>query len=236
MSKEIPILFSTDMVKAILDGNKTMTRRIVKPQPDDSGLHNHTAFPMSLDSDMKGWWGTTADTGESKEFPCRYGNVGDILWVRENMYQSALGVAMYSASGRDSKHEYVVYEGFNKEERIDWDFFTVNRANIPSIYMPKKAARIWLEVTGVRVDQLLNITEQDTIKEGIEGDLVTTSGSNPWRYKNYFKHGEGDPHLFSSPIQSFCSLWSKINGDESWKSNPWVWVIEFKVLSTTGKP
>lgn len=86
MQKEIPILFSTAMVQAILEGRKTVTRRIVKPQPDDDGLHDHSRFPMSLDDDINNWYGTVDETGESKEFNCPYGFAGDILYVREKFY------------------------------------------------------------------------------------------------------------------------------------------------------
>lgn len=80
--KEIGILFKQDMIRAILDGRKTMTRRIIKPQPDDSGLHNHTLLPMAVGSNLQGWWGTS-EAGETKRFNCRYGELGDHLYVKE---------------------------------------------------------------------------------------------------------------------------------------------------------
>src|SRR6185437_700495 len=85
-----PILFSTEMVRAILEGRKTQTRRIIKPQPDDEGLHDHTRFPMSLQSNQEGWWGETEATGEMREVKCPYGQIGDVLWVREGFVRGII--------------------------------------------------------------------------------------------------------------------------------------------------
>jgi hypothetical protein len=167
MKKEIPILFSSTMVQAIIAGRKTMTRRIVKPQPidntevDGNFFHgNHKGYVTTL---------FKADVAENK------------------------------------------FDGYK------WK---------PSIHMPKEAARIWLEVTEVRVERLHDITEEDAIAEGVEK-------LNNW-WKDYTS--DQDAYDMQTAMCSFDSLWKKINGEESWNENPWVWVVSFKVLSTTGKP
>ena len=203
-----PILFSTEMVQAILEGRKTQTRRIIKPQPKEGIIT--TAFDFK-----KGFYASKIKIEENpdrfeitKLFKPKY-QTGDILWVRESFAKPpiyAFGV------------KYIYKAGFN-ESICGWK---------PSIHMPKEAARIFLEVTNVRVERLKDISEEDAIAEGIDkkGDL----------YFNYFESkllGKGLPkEYFYKEISkvSFMSLWSKINGIDSWKANPWVWVYEFKVV------
>jgi hypothetical protein len=100
----------------------------------------------------------------------------------------------------------------------------------PSIHMPKDVCRIWLEVTNVRAERLHDITEEDARAEGIreftKDDKLCKYGLPDWNWQDMFRTAK----------QSFMQLWCMINGFESWNENPWVWVIEFKVLSTTGKP
>lgn len=229
--REIPILFSTAMVQALLEGRKTMTRRVIKPQPED-GLHNDTLMPRSIDSELKGWNGVVDATGESRGWRCPYGETGDVLWVRESW--NTLGEFT-------RKPEYDV---------MDIDDFVYKAGDIridkwkPSIHMPKTAARIWLEVVGVRVERLHEITPGDAADEGVNRwneDFVSEPGAVQADYENYLWRDDPsyeDFHFpsYPNPIESFKSLWKKINGVESWDSNPWVWVVEFKVLSTTGKP
>jgi hypothetical protein len=146
---EKTILFSTPMVQAILAGRKTMTRRVVKPQPDDYGLHNHTDFPMSIDSNLQGWWGTIDETGSDKQYhPYQ---LGDILWVREAWAVNEYDDYRYKA-------DVSLADPFYKWEGVRWR---------PSIFMPREAARIFLKVTNVRVERLQDITEEDVRAEGI---------------------------------------------------------------------
>lgn len=150
---------------------------------------------------------------------CPFGRPGDLLWVRETLYQNGeLGL------------EYVADKECIDESIIPDDHKPYRNyafCNIPSIHMPKWAARLWLQVTDVKVELLQDITEDDAISEGVEkmGEFV-------FPYKHY---ASGAASCIDAKT-SFRTLWQAINGDESWVLNPWVWVISFKVLSITGKP
>ena len=182
MNDAKPILFNTDMVRAILDGRKTMTRRVVNHK-HLRGLENLTAKKI--------------ERACKAPYKC-----GDVLYVRETWYKDA-GRYMYRADYSDTEKFYV--DG--KEIKMRW---------CPSLHMPKDAARIFLRVTGVRVEQLNDIDEADAIAEGIY---------DGWRY-----HGKGSCALTAR--QAFMWLWHFITLDapgwQSWSANPWVWVIEFE--------
>ncbi len=184
--KERPILFNGSMVRAILDGRKTQTRRIVK------NICDPILIDDILPADPKGFW-CFHGNDPSVCIDCPFGQVGDRLWVRETWAPvstfdpSPETGALYRADP--------VYDGANVEWR--WK---------PSIHMPRWASRITLEVTGVRVERLNEISESDAISEG-----VTLPNPELETYYSGFKR-----------------LWQSINGDHSWSLNPWVWVIEFK--------
>ena len=116
---------------------------------------------------------------------------------------------------------------------------------IPSIHMPKTAARIWLEITGVRVERAQDISEEDAVAEGVLSLPESFTEKHFPEYSDKLKEwGESNggqfpttrPPLGPSPAEKFKQLWCEIHGRESWDANPWVWCLEFKVLSTTGKP
>jgi hypothetical protein len=201
MRKEKPILFSTPMVQAILEGRKTMTRRIIKKVPAGKDIDD---VHINILADVK----------------CPYGNPGDLLWVRESFFDAADYKNAPIFSNTEGNYIY----------KADTDFIGCHKWK-PSIHMPKAAARIWLEVTHVTAQLLHDITEEDAIAEGIE----QIKGYTFQMYKNYRpEHGPNDGYQHAP--SSFMSLWKKINGADSWKANPFVWCVEFKVLSTTGKP
>lgn len=206
MQKTKPILFSTTMVKAILEGRKTQTRRVIKPQP---GKDTNVSFMPNPPLDWCGKWFPykwETEEGESISKRCPYGNIGDILWVRETW--------QYTDSSINIQPGYVY-----RATDPDWESMEVWKWK-PSIFMPKSAARIFLKITDVKVERLQNISEEDAIKEGVK---IDSEGYECWDYLKNFYGG-----FCFSPEQSFESLWQKINGTESWKSNPFVWVIEFK--------
>lgn len=143
--KERPIIFSTPMVQAILDGRKTQTRRIIKPQPDEDCY-----YLMELNSGI-----LTINYNQGDKNPkvkCPYGQPGDLLWVRESFAK---------ATDPDGDDLYY-YKADRRHADGKWK---------PSIHMPKAAARIWLRVKDVRVERVQDITEGDAIKEGIKPEF-----------------------------------------------------------------
>lgn len=191
-----PILFSTEMVQAILAGRKTQTRRIIKPQPEQSNVIldgiKQNVFMLKDCATPNGWL-----QHKLHDF-----KIGDILWVRETFV---------SIIHLDGSIQYYYKAGKNWAFKIFWK---------PSIHMPKEAARIFLEVSNVRVERLQDISEDDAIAEGIERVSIAPFVH---RFKNYLCNNK-----FIGPKESFKTLWMKINGIDSWKANPWVWVYEFK--------
>jgi hypothetical protein len=207
--KFIPILFSTAMVQAILDGRKTQTRRLIKQAVAWDPVWRPTAIQEQHPDGIPRFVMRAGHQYSLPWFKCPYGQPGDILWVRET-WAPALGKYAYKAD----YSEAVLSEERNKGL---WK---------PSIHMPKDACRTWLRVKSVRVDPLKGISEADAIAEGIE---VHQRGGITW-YNDYLIPGSPCDKAY----QSFRTLWCSINGFESWSSNPWVWVVEFEKLD--GKP
>ena len=206
--KEKPIIFSTPMVQAILQGRKTMTRRVVKPQPTsiiDARKSPNVAFALSAEFEVNG----------SRTIICPYGQIGDRLWVRETwQHTDCLNI-----NPEDESYGYIY-----KADNQPWEDLDYWRWK-PSIHMPRSASRILLEITNVGVERVQDITEDDAIKEGIK--KIHMAEKTVPVYANYLLEGKLGT---TNPIHSFDTLWRKINGNESWNTNPWVWVIEFKVL------
>lgn len=192
--KERPILFNGDMVRAILDGRKTQTRRVVKPQP---GSDNRIPWP--------GRKNIVANIRDERVLGfCPYGQPGDRLWVRETWAMSGYQRVEYRAAPADGS-----------------DFRCVDRWR-PSIHMPRWACRITLEITGVRVERLQEISEKDAKAEGLHYH------SDMYGYRLYGKYSGIGPTDDVGALDAFRSLWESINGPSSWDATPWVWVIEFK--------
>ncbi|QHW96109.1 hypothetical protein GZS05_06545 [Klebsiella variicola] len=191
--KERGMIFNAEMVRAILDGRKTQTRRTVKPQPDEDGLAKETNGP----------W---VDTSE-RNYRCPFGDVGDRIWVRETWAEagaSAPDLKLYRANYPE--HVPSHYENVPPANEIRWT---------PSIHMPRWASRILLEITDVRVERLNSISEEDAGKEGYPADPAPFGGyMDKWLW--------------------FRQLWDGIYPEQSFKHNPWVWVIEFKVVNCGG--
>lgn len=206
-----PILFnkqiSTEMVRAILDGRKTCTRRVIKPQPDEK----HT-YPLGFVTDctenkLVGSFGFAANEyGGSIQYvkpPYRYAP-GDILYVRETW--CALPV---NEAGHMRGHTIYYYKADGELRPKGW-----RGTWHPSIHMPKEASRIWLKVTDVRVERLRDITPEQIGREGVEVEYPHVLNGEEKRY-------------------AFSTLWNstikKSDLDSyGWDANPWVWVIEFE--------
>lgn len=203
--KERPILFSGPMVRAILEGRKTQTRRAIKAD----------IFEAEVE------WNPTGRTQVS--INCTYGKPGERLWVRETWREAdslLLGgseidppcIFAYKADNSIRGFDGQIYDTFGLNfERLKWR---------PSIFMPRAASRILLEITDVRVERLQDISESDARAEGVE----------QWPDGN-FKAYTKTPGKFTYAKDAFRTLWQSINGPESWVENPWVWVIEFKRIA-----
>ncbi|HDX9124217.1 TPA: hypothetical protein RQO71_001361 [Klebsiella michiganensis] len=215
--KERGMIFNAEMVRAILDGRKTQTRRIMKPQPEPCPRGGHW-WPSNVFKTMlhvedemqngKGVWGGIV--GDA----CPFGDVGDRIWVRETWAEagaSAPDLKLYRANYPE--HVPSIYENVPPAEEIRWT---------PSIHMPRTASRIQLEITDVRVERLNAISEEDAEAEGIDMEALYDSQDC---YDCIADHNmTGRPTVTGA----FKYLWESIYGEEGWKSNPWVWVIEFK--------
>lgn len=220
---ERPAIFSTAMVVSLLKGTKTKTRRLQGLE-----LINGSETPMKpyngdCHIDKKGRLNQKFFNGYySKHGVCPYGKAGDLLYVRETFkpvshYARDYEFVQYKADGltNDNNSAEFLHELL---DGADWR---------PCIHMPKKVARIWLQITDISYELLTSISEDDAIAEGILANVM-----NPMMYCNYEKVG----YRWLSAIESFKSLWQSINKDKyPWSSNPWVWVVTFKVVSTTGR-
>ena len=208
--RERPILFSGPMVRAILEGRKTMTRRAVKLQTAPTEYPQGGGAKFVQISGKQYWWNSQKDHPAHVTKACPYGQPGDRLWVREAFSQHPQFADLaYRADGEEFEDSH----GFLWEPK--WK---------PSIHMPRSASRILLEITAVRVERLHDISEADAQAEGVERVVV---GSGWRRYCDPDSEEVGVPPC-GDARRSFRSLWKYINGAESWNSNPWVWVVEFK--------
>ena len=229
-TKERPILFSAPMVRAILEGRKTQTRRIIKPQPPAHAIEVFDWRAPHIAESAKADEGCYYNDMDGLHFLCEcpHGKPGDRIWVRESFstdIRDPLNCVIYKATPEYGKYRdtgEVVRSTFpdgtfptrEESERAMLPKFWKGK---PSIHMPRWASRITLEITGVRIERLNDISHEDAICEGIEP-------VNPKGWKDY----RGTAQKYMSPVSSFQSLWFSINGLESWQSNPWVWVIEFR--------
>ena len=207
-ARERPILFSSEMVRAILDGRKSMTRRVVRPQPDSVA-----AFQDGLPTEA--YYGGWPKGGYAKKLTCPYGQPGDRLWVRESFWA-------VEVEDQGIGNQFLVYDeefvGSNpkpKELRPTLHLLAqpLRWGHHPSIHMPRWASRITLEITAVRVERLKDITVTDAQAEGVTPLGVKGDGRR-WR-------------------AAFRELWDSINAKRKalgWEANPWVWVISFRRL------
>ena len=213
--KERPILFSGAMVRALLAGTKTQTRRIVKSQPPAD--KQRVAW---YEPGVMGWAPPDVPSQHWHRVRCPYGQPGDRLWVREAHYLTDNGDEEYAVFAADSD---AAREHLKSLDRLPPDFPTDvkdrHRKLRPSIHMPRWASRITLEVTGVRVERLQDISEGDALAEGI---VRLRDGG--------YSLADSTHYHSTDPRQSYFSLWEAINGDGSVEANPWVWAVDFKRL------
>ncbi|MBW5802221.1 hypothetical protein [Halomonas elongata] len=220
--KERPIIFSDEMVRAILDGRKTQTRRAMKPQPVKNGAFwEWGGAGWSMDHGV-----VPVVPGHSMSARCPYGQPGDRLWVREAWQGPLVSEEDMAADPTWAKDLSVYQTPGHCAYRASGDsceFFDAHEDEVvarwrPSIHMPRWACRLLLEVTAVRVERLQDIGDSDAAMEGVEEqgyDWVN------YRYRD-------DSHVALSARASFSTLWDSINGLGAWNTNPWVWVVEFQ--------
>ena len=215
--KSRPILFSAPMIRALLAGTKTQTRRICKPQPISVGSAGKRR--VYQDSDFKRAWESIPGTGEcDQDRDCPYGRPGDRLWVKETFmrepHPSEVGLTrdMIPATwDMACAFAGIIHYRADPLSEIAAD----GRNWRPSIFMPRKASRLTLEVVSVRVERLQEISEADAIAEGVH-------------------MADDEPDMRWNPVQAYRHLWESINGAGSWDANPWVWVVEFKLVGNGG--
>lgn len=237
--KERPILFSGAMVRALLAGAKTQTRRVVKPQPPAD--KQRVAW---YEPGVMGWAPPEVPSQHWHKVRCPYGQPGDRLWVRESGAMHALLAPEDPAQPWLFRHDVPATAGLGhywvqrtrapgasySTECTREQFLRHSSAKVvPSIHMPRWASRITLEITSVRVERLQDISEADAVAEGIEQMPCAVPDTRLWR--NY-DPGNGWTPSLAIPQNSFRSLWESINGPDSWDENPWVWVVEFPPPTT----
>lgn len=221
--RELPILFSAPMVRAILEGRKTQTRRIVKPQHFRED-HGEDASGQCISA---GWYPDLR--------LCPFGKPGDRLWVREafrfpqsldHLSPSEIGekalAAGYPKPWCPTQFEA---DGLRRTPQEWRDFVTPPQANEAgrlraSMHMPRWASRITLEVTGVRVERVQDISGMNAVREGVSipAHIPQDGADLDWARREYRR------------------VWEQINGPDSWSDNPWVWVVEFKRVTEATEP
>lgn len=214
--KERPILYTAAMVRALLRpvNPKSQTRRLAKGV---AAVHTGTGEALSsLDS-------------AGPRIICPYGQPGDRLWVRENGWERPERTPSMMRAGADTWAPYYYdADGLAEQDSADLKAWGFKRR--PSIHMPRWASRITLEITGVRIERLQDITAADAISEGIEAQR--SAFATAWRcYTSSHPGGSWYPEgKDTAPILSYRSLWESLHGGGSWAANPLVWVMEFKKL------
>ena len=225
-SKEKPILFSCPMVRAILEGCKTQTRRLIKPAKSQDWLTAEVLGEVVQMVDRgDGWWAMSVDDrqpGPHGTCPGHIGSVrapyqvGDILWVRETMKRGVVGWE-YAADG-----SLVRLDLEHQTEMLAWAHHK-KQDHCVSIHMPRWASRITLEVTEVRAQRLNDISEEDAKAEGCQ----------PWQYDPMQPMTTGEMGAAAPYRGGYACLWDEINEERAtWKSNPWVWAYTFKRLES----
>ncbi len=223
--KDRPILFSGAMVRAVLDGTKTQTRRIVKPHPAPNHPHDGGTVWVLQDG-LHVPMGSVGHLSvrEKQGLRCPYGQPGDRLWVRESWaevprhepqtdedqpYREDGRIVVYAADPHwEGSRQFLCADGVLRWARPErWR---------PSIHMPRWASRITLEITGVRVERLQDISDADAVAEGLtERNGLYATPDCVWQI---------------DPRKAYRDLWEQINGPGSWDANPWVWAVDFKRL------
>lgn len=194
-----PILFSAPMVRAILSGEKTQTRRTMKPQP--FFYPEEEGFPIGNDRRTSVAWKSMHCAPEGLALLAPFGKVGDRLWVKETFKPHSTFADLKPSEIPDSKIFYRADDSYAPSGSKWW----------PSLFMQRRFSRILLEIVSVRAEPLNDCSEADALAEGAQHPSLVPLIGVGW-----------------SSRDMYAKLWEHINGAGSWAANPWVWVIEFK--------
>jgi len=219
--KEHPILFNAEMVRAILDGRKTQTRRALRPQPP-KGITYHDS------NNGKFQYHYGPDVYAVKTIHCPYGVPSDRLFVKENHY--LYGYWERKPLAKKEKYRFkpiqpIMPRYFENPPDTILPKYSLDRGwnKRSSLFLAKNHTRVWLEVTNVRVERLGDITEADILAEGIF--------KWPLGYGRYTNYEKKETVSFPRAGLAYADLWDSTNGPGSVYKNPWVWVIEFKKVT-----
>ncbi|WP_444891803.1 hypothetical protein ACJJIE_00150 (plasmid) [Microbulbifer sp. TRSA001] len=213
------------MVRAILEGRKTQTRRLIKPQPfngasDEEAIKQIGGLPAgrSLYQEINSAW-----QSRFVDIDCPYGEPGDRLWVRETWKPDLCAIDACNCGC--VRVEYLADNSFTyfENESIAESWTMPKSAqegnDTPSIHMPRWASRITLEIAGIRIQRIQDISEEDAKAEGVDGPESAAAQFCGW---------------YEKPRPAFRRLWESIYSNDSWDQNPWVWVIEFRRVEQAG--
>ncbi len=219
---EHPIIFSAPMVRAILAGTKTQTRRVVKGAPHDwAPVQPQVYSPTVIDRRGDEQPGPAAYGAGNADgecwIRCPYGQPGTTLWVREAWR------VVWSSDNEPPRELDAAYRFWYEADAPLQDGYGKLR---PSIHMPRFASRITLEVTSVRVERLQAISEADAAAEGVTPKWEPGCSGRLMEALGGFS--------FRPAASAYADLWESLHGPGSWDSNPWVWVVEFKRINQTG--
>lgn len=229
-----PILFSGPMVLAIIDGRKTQTRRLVKPQPKHrlvEGL-GHITKGMPPEEDGRNWYDADGISA-GRLVRHAFGIPGDRLWVKEKWrpaYHAVLGCCVqYAADSWYSKPKFADEDrGLRFADMCEQSGDRAEPWHSP-IHMWREMSRVTLELVAVRAERLQCISEADAISEGVQTERDHYGGAAPLRVNGSVAWHRYDEQACAavSAVESYRTLWDSINGKGSWSTNPWVWVVEF---------
>lgn len=218
--KCIPMIFNQDMVSALVDGRKTVTRRPMKLETKDSDLHC-LLKPNEVAGEVN-----------NGNFQNSLYKPGDLIWVRETFCigrideldaehpaDRELIIEQCTGDNNYITKSLAIQEGVTELCGVKWK---------PSIHMPRKASRLTLRVTGVRCERIQNITDDSAIKEGLATkEHRFSSMEYPLGNVGYMV-SKNSSYIYSCPVAAYAELWNSIYSN--WDENPWVWVVEFDVI------
>ncbi|MEB0123797.1 hypothetical protein QN391_24385 [Pseudomonas sp. CCI1.2] len=234
---ERPILFSAPMVTAILRGKKTVTRRIVKQVESSASASQRPSLALSMGSEME------QTTIEPSSVPlhvadeaCPYGQPGDLLWLKESFYAFGRWEARFSKDLYRDEWRFLDLtstSGLTYQYKQPADYLKTARSDPrpcwwlrSSVFMPRRASRITLEITEVHKERLRDIPDEQAIAEGFSALHDGMHG--------YFANHLPPPSagISTTPVIAFAVFWQSLNGVESWDDNPWVWVVGFRRITS----